>query len=119
MSGQIIARLKSIVRQVLPMSLILFLYNSYFRLVARMHNFEILTDDTFFRIIKNKKEIRIARSQAIYLRDTIDNFDFYFEGVEPHRVGDQGRCESASPGPLRAQRIHIRRPAPPKTRGTC
>jgi FkbM family methyltransferase len=80
------------------MSLILFLYNSYFRLVARMHNFEILTDDTFFRIIKNKKEIRIARSQAIYLRDTIDNFDFYFEGVEPHRVGDVDLVDYSKPG---------------------
>jgi FkbM family methyltransferase len=98
MSGQITASLKSIIRRVVPMSLILFLYNSYFRLVARMHNFEILTDDIFFRIIKNKKEIRIARSQAIYLRDTIDNFAFYFEGVEPQRVGDVDLVDYSKPG---------------------
>jgi FkbM family methyltransferase len=98
MSGQLTAALKSIIRRVVPMSLILPVYNSYLRLLARMRNFQILSGDTFFRIIKDKKEIRLARSQAIYLRDTLDNFEFYFEGVEPQRAGDIDLVDYSKPG---------------------
>jgi FkbM family methyltransferase len=98
MFGQPTATLKSIIRRVVPMNLILPVYNSYFRLLARMRNFQILSSDTFFRIIKDNKEIRLARSQAIYLRDTLDNFDFYFEGVEPQRTGDIDLVDYSKPG---------------------
>jgi FkbM family methyltransferase len=98
MSGQLAAALKSIIRRVVPMSLIVPVYNSYFRLVARMRGFHILSDDTCFRIIKENKEIRLARSQAIYLRDTLDNFEFYFEGVEPQHVGGIDLVDYSRPG---------------------
>ena len=98
MLAQLTATLKSIIRWVVPMSIIVPVYNSYFRLMARMRNYQILSGDTFFRIIKKNREIRLAHSQAIYLRDTIDNFDFYFEGVEPQRVGDIDFVDYSKPG---------------------
>jgi FkbM family methyltransferase len=81
------AKLKAAIRMVVPMDVILPFFNSWVRLKAMGRGYTIASNAAFFRITKGNREIRLARNQSIYLKDTIDNFDFYFDGVEPERVG--------------------------------
>lgn len=85
MSGLVTSKLKSLVRQVVPMGLILPLFNSYVRLKGLSRGYVITANADIFKIAKGSREIRLSRNQSIYLNDTVENFDFYYEGVEPER----------------------------------
>ena len=86
MSERMVAKLKSAIRQFVPMQMIVPVFNTYVRLKARSRGYSVVSNPDFFRILHKDREIRLARSQSLYLNDTIENFDFYFDGVEPERV---------------------------------
>jgi FkbM family methyltransferase len=77
------AKLKKVIRRTVPMNIVLSLFNTYVGLKAKKLGYSISSNDAFYRISKGKQEIRLSRAQSIYLNDTLDNFDFYYSGVEP------------------------------------
>lgn len=89
--------LKSAIRQVVPMMVLVPLFNVYVRAKGIRRGFKIAANDSFFRISDGKREIRLARSQAIYLDDTMSNFDFYFGSVTPERVDGMDLVDFSAP----------------------
>ncbi|MDB5619758.1 FkbM family methyltransferase [Tardiphaga sp.] len=71
------------IRAVIPLPLILVVFNQLTSLKWRSRGFKISSDSSCYRIQKDQRQIRLAKSQAIYLNDTLEHFDFYFAGVEP------------------------------------
>ncbi len=84
-------------RAVVPMTVLTPLFNTYVRVIGLRRGFKITATSKFFRISDGKREIRLARTQAIYLDDTLRNFDFYFDGVEPERVDGVDLADYSAP----------------------
>lgn len=79
------------------MSILVPAYNSYIRLKAAARGYSIKSADGYFRISRDKREIRLAHAQAIYLGDTLDHFDFYYDGVEPETIDGLAVVDYSSP----------------------
>ena len=59
------------------------LYNRYIQLIWRFRGINTIINKNLYRLIKGKKEIRISSFHKIFLSDTLNNYDYYFNGVVP------------------------------------
>ena len=50
-----------------------------------------------FRIRSGRREIRVARHHATYVRDVVREFDYYFRSVSPHDDGGWSVCDFSRP----------------------
>lgn len=91
------ARLKNAIRSVVPMSLIVPLFNLAVQFKSRARGYIVKGHGEFYSIVNGTREIRLGMQQGIYLKDTIDNFDFYFEGVVPVTVGERQIADYSTP----------------------
>ena len=75
--------MKKLIRNLVPLKYLVPLYNLYLQLIWRFRGINVIHNKNLYRLIKDKKEIRLSDSHKIYLQDTLDNYDHYFSGVEP------------------------------------
>lgn len=75
-------QVKKVIRSLLPLSLILPFYNFVIRIAWLFNGVLVLSSFGLIRLIKSGKEIRLSSAHKLYLKDTLENFDFYFGGVE-------------------------------------
>lgn len=82
----ILAKAKRILRALFPLRLMLPAFNFFVKIKSSFAGIKSTSSHGLIRIIKGDKEIRLSASQQIYFKDTIKNFDFYFEGVQSSLV---------------------------------
>ncbi|MFG1423679.1 FkbM family methyltransferase [Roseixanthobacter liquoris] len=73
------------------------IFNFVVRMQSRGRGYIVKGNSEFYSIINGNREIRLGVQQQIYLKDTIYNFDFYFEGVVPVTVGDRQIADYSTP----------------------
>ena len=81
-----ILRLKKLIRKIIPLSFLLPIFNFYLIIKWRFKGIKIRKNKFFYTITKSKKQIRLSSGHSIYLLDTLENFDFYFNGVLPLKI---------------------------------
>jgi FkbM family methyltransferase len=86
----LLKKIKKAIRSLIPLSIILPVYNLIIRLIYSTSGIKIIQNKGLIRLLKKNREIRIRTSQKLYLEEILSNFDFYFEGVIP---GKQGKKE--------------------------
>jgi FkbM family methyltransferase len=91
------AKLKKIIRQIIPMKVIIPFFNAFVWWKATRLGYSITSNDAFYKISKGKKELRLSRMHAIYLKDTIEHFDFFYSGVEPIEVNGVSLVDYSTP----------------------
>lgn len=75
--------MKKLIRNLVPLKYLVTLYNLWLQLIFRFRGINVIHNKVFYRIIKNKKEIWLSDSHKVYLQDILNNYDYYFSGVEP------------------------------------
>jgi hypothetical protein len=75
--------MKKLIRNLVPLKYLVPLYNLYLQLIWRFRGINVIHNKGFSRIIKDKKEIWLSDSHKVYLQDILNNYDYYFSGVEP------------------------------------
>ena len=89
--------IKKNVRALIPLKLILPFFNFSVKVASFFAGTRIVTSHGLIRIMKKHREIRLSTSHQLYLHDTVKNFDFYFEGVEPSLVGGSSIVDYSRP----------------------
>lgn len=89
--------LKKAIRSLIPLSIILPVYNLIIRLIYSTSGIKIIQNKGLIRLLKKNREIRIRTSQKLYLEETLSNFDFYFEGVIPSKQGKKEIVDYSKP----------------------
>jgi hypothetical protein len=74
--------MKKLIKNLIPIKYLVPLYNLYLQLIYRFRGINVIHNKNLYRLIKNKKEIRLSDFHKIYLQDILDNYDYYFNGVE-------------------------------------
>ena len=81
--------LKKLIRLFIPLKTILFFYNHLIAFKYRTKGYVVVTERSVYKIINRNREIWLSKRHAVYLEDTIKNFDFYFDGVVPVKSSGQ------------------------------
>jgi FkbM family methyltransferase len=89
--------LKKAIRSLIPLSIILPVYNLIIRLIHSTSGIKIIQNKGLIRLLKKNREIRIRTSQKLYLEETLSNFDFYFEGVISAKQGKKEIVDYSKP----------------------
>jgi FkbM family methyltransferase len=89
--------LKKAIRSLIPLSIILPVYNLIIRLIYSTSGIKIIQNKGLIRLLKKNREIRIRTSQKLYLEETLSNFDFYFEGVIASKQGKKEIVDYSKP----------------------
>lgn len=89
--------LKKAIRSLIPLSIILPVYNLIIRLIYSTSGIKIIQNKGLIRLLKKNREIRIRTSQKLYLEEILSNFDFYFEGVIPSKQGKKEIVDYSKP----------------------
>ena len=89
--------LKKAIRSLIPLSIILPVYNLIIRLIYSTSGIKIIQNKGLIRLLKKNREIRIRTSQKLYLEEILSNFDFYFEGVIPSKKGKKEIVDYSKP----------------------
>lgn len=58
-------------------------YNYVIRLIWLFKGIIVLSSFGLLRLIRGDKEIQLSNTHQLYLKDTLENFDFYFGGEAP------------------------------------
>lgn len=77
---------KKIIRKVIPLKFLLPIFNFYLIIKWEIKGIKIRKNNFFYSITKSQKQIRLPIGHSIYLLDTLENFDFYFNGVAPIKI---------------------------------
>lgn len=93
----IISKFKKIIRETIPNQLLLDLLYFYTCAHARMLEISVSACAEYYKISKELSEIRLSKNQAIYIKDIVDHFDFYYGGVEPEKVGGINLVDYSKP----------------------
>lgn len=89
MDKKMIQYLKKLIRRIVPLRILLYFYNKLISFKCVGTGYKVVFERSFYRIINQNREIWLSKRHAIYLEDTIKNFDFYYEGVVAVEVGDR------------------------------
>ena len=90
-------KIKKAIRSLIPLSIILHVYNLVLRLIYLTRGIKIIQNKGLICLLKKNREIRICASQKLYLEETLSNFDFYFEGVIPSKKGKKEIVDYSKP----------------------
>lgn len=83
------AMIKKMIRLLIPLKVILFFYNYIISIKYRNKGYLVITERSIYRIVNQNREIWLSKRHAVYLEDTIKNFNFYFDGVVPVNVSSR------------------------------
>ena len=80
-------KLELIIRKIVPLSVILPIYNWRVRANATKMGLGVKRIGDQYHIKKQNNVIVVSEKHFIYLNDIIENFDFYFSAVKPIKWG--------------------------------
>lgn len=92
-----LAKIKATIRSLIPLYAILPVYNLIIRLIYLTRGIKTIQNNGLIRLLKSNKEIRLCKSQQLYLEDTLSNFDFYFAGVIPSKQDENEIVDYSKP----------------------
>ena len=89
--------IKKKIRKLINLQYILKFYNVLISIRYYFKGFKSSKTLNFIRIRKDKDELRIKLSHAIYFNDVLDNFYFYFTSVYPKKINGYNVVDYSKP----------------------
>jgi len=94
---RITASTKQLIRKVIPLDILLPFFNLLVIAKARRQGIVIASNGVSYSIRRNRQELRLSKRHSLYLSDTVENFDCYYSGVTPVKVGEIDLVDYSTP----------------------